>query len=350
MDPSHGNPETPPFPEVSIIVPMRNERAHAEMFLRSVLAQETSAKLEIIVADGMSDDGTSDILAEMSLRDPRVRVIDNPDKIVSTGLNAAIREARGQTVIRMDAHTEYARDYVEQCLAVQHSSKADNVGGAWQARGRTYLQSAIALGFQSRFSSGGARSHRVEYEGEVDSVYLGCWPRAALLKLGLFDEELVRNQDDELNLRLIRGGGRIWQSPQIRSWYYPRASLRALFAQYSQYGYWKVRVIQKHRIPAAVRHLVPGLFVAVLLAFLLAAPLWVPARALLGVLIGSYAAMLLAAAVITCRDRGHVKYFPVMPVVFAAFHLGYGWGFLLGCLDFLVLKRADRTAFGELTR
>jgi succinoglycan biosynthesis protein ExoA len=350
MDQAHGRPGMSPLPAVSIIVPMRNERAHAELFLRSVLAQETPAELEIIVADGMSDDGTRAMLAEMSSRDPRVRVIDNPGRIVSTGLNAAIREARGEIVIRMDAHTEYARDYVERCLAVRRSTEADNVGGAWQARGRTYLQSAIALGFQSRFSSGGARSHRVGYEGEVDSVYLGCWSRAALLQLGLFDEELVRNQDDELNLRLKRGGGRIWQSPQIRSWYYPRASLRALFAQYSQYGYWKVRVIQKHRIPASVRHLVPGLLVMSLIGLGVASLLFPQALRPFAFVALLYATAVIVASVATCRERTKWKYVIVMPLVFATYQLGYGWGFVRGVLDFVVLKKRGRMSFRVLTR
>src|SRR5262249_25260654 len=130
----------------------------------------------------------------------------------------------------------------------------------WVARGDRYVSRAIAAAFRSPFSAGGANSHDPRHEGPVDSVYLGCWRRDVFSRVGLFDEELVRNQDDEWNLRLIRSGGTIWQSPRIRSWYRPRASLAALFQQYRQYGYWKVRVIQKHRRPASPRHLVPVLF------------------------------------------------------------------------------------------
>jgi GT2 family glycosyltransferase len=270
--------------------------------------------------------------------------------IVSTGLNAAIRAAHGEIVIRMDAHTEYGSDYVARCIATLLASGADNVGGPWVARGRGYLQSAIALGFQSRFASGGAGSHRAEYEGEVDSVYLGCWRRETLLQAGLFDEELVRNQDDELNLRLLRRGGRIWQSPEIRSWYYPRSSLRALFAQYAQYGYWKVRVIQKHHVPASARHLVPGAFVASLLALTLAAPLTMVAQGLLAALLGLYVLANVSATLVTCRRPNNWKYVPVMPFGFAAFHFGYGWGFLRGAIDFLLLRTTGRVAYGQLTR
>jgi succinoglycan biosynthesis protein ExoA len=237
-----------------------------------------------------------------------------------------------------------------RCLAVLQSTGADNVGGPWQARSRGYLQSAIALAFQSPFSSGAAGSHRLAYEGPVDSVYLGCWRKETLLRLGLFDEELVRNQDDELNLRLIRAGGRIWQSPEIRSWYYPRSSLRSLFTQYMQYGYWKVRVIRKHRLPASIRHLVPGGFVACLLALALAAPFAQWTRWVLAALLGLYTCANLSASLITGHRPGHWRYLPVLPPVFAAYHFGYGWGFLRGVVDFLLVKKGDRDVFERLTR
>ena len=235
-------------------------------------------------------------------------------------------------------------------MAVLQISGADNIGGPWQAKGHDFLQLAIALAFQSPFSSGGAGSHRIDYEGPVDAVYLGCWRKETLLKLGLFDEDLVRNQDDELNLRLIRSGGKIWQSPSIRSWYCPRSSLPALFSQYMQYGYWKVRVIQKHRLPASIRHLVPGGFVMSLLVLTLAAPWfrwgWVMPVALLGL----YLCANLTASLITCRRTENWKFLPVMPLVFAAYHFGYGWGFLRGVIDFIVLRQGGRPALGKLTR
>jgi glycosyltransferase involved in cell wall biosynthesis len=336
---------------VSVVLPCRNEARYIRGCLNGILSQDAlSGDFEIIVADGMSDDGTTETLAQMSHADPRIRIIENHGKIVSTGLNAAIRKAHGEIIIRMDAHTEYAQDYIKRCVAVLQSVGAGNVGGPWQARGHSYLQYTIALAFQSVFSSGGAGSHRIGYEGPVDSVYLGCWRKETLLKLGLFDEELVRNQDDELNLRLIRAGGSIWQSPTIRSWYYPRSSLRALFTQYMQYGYWKVRVIRKHRLPASIRHLVPGGFVASLLVFALVAPWfrwgWLMPAALLGL----YLCTNLATSLITCRTPVNWKYLPVMPFVFAAYHFGYGWGFLRGVLDFVVLKKGGRASYGELTR
>ena len=238
-------------PAVSIIIPCRNEKDYIEACMRSILAQEPSpGGFEIIVADGMSNDGTRDVLKRLVGEDPRLRIIDNHDRIVSAGLNAAIRAAQGKVIIRMDAHTEYASDYIRQCLAVLQETGADNVGGPWVAKGKGFVSQAIMAAFQSPFAAGGARGHDPVYVGVVDTVYLGCWPREVFDRIGLFDEELIRNQDDEFNLRLLRAGGKIWQSPQVRSWYRPRESLRSLFRQYMQYGYWKVRVIQKHRMPA----------------------------------------------------------------------------------------------------
>jgi succinoglycan biosynthesis protein ExoA len=334
---------------VSIVIPCRNEADHIEKCLQSIFAQQAGhANLEIILADGMSDDGTRQILKQLADRESRLKVVDNPGRIVSTGLNAAIRAAAGEVIIRMDAHTEYASDYVLRCLEVLQKSGADNVGGPWMARGNHYLSRAIAAAFQSRFAFGGARSHAQDYEGEIDTVYLGCWRREVFDKIGLFDEELVRNQDDEFNLRTVRSGGRIWQSPTIRSWYQPRGSLRHLFRQYLQYGYWKVRVIQKHRRPASIRHLVPAGFVASLVVLSLAAPFATLPAYGLAVLLSTYGLFItIAAAYVSIQKE--FRFIPVLPAVFACYHISYGIGFLRGIWDFILLRRASPFAT-RLTR
>src|SRR5260370_4219804 len=196
-----------PEPLVSIIIPCRNEVGHIEDCLLSVLAQEEPpGGFEVIVADGMSDDGTRGLLRKIQTTEPRVRMIDNPKRIASTGLNAAIQVARGEIIVRMDAHTKYAPDYVRQCVEVLEATGADNVGGPWIAQGEGLISRAIAAAFQSPFAAGGARSHAPDYEGPVDSVYLGSWRKDTFRRFGYFDEEMVRNQDDEHNLRITRGG------------------------------------------------------------------------------------------------------------------------------------------------
>ena len=144
---------------------------------------------------------------------------------------------------------------------------ADNVGGPWRAEvdaGGGATQEAVAAAFQSPLVAGGALSRRLDHEGPVDTVYLGAWPRATFERFGNFDEALVRNQDDEHNLRIVAGGGRVWQSARIRSAYRPRARLGRVFRQYLQYGYWKPFVMKKHGQPAELRHVVPALFVIAL--------------------------------------------------------------------------------------
>jgi GT2 family glycosyltransferase len=340
---------TPPTP-VSIIIPCRNEREHIRGCLEDVFAQEAPGLvLEVIVADGMSDDGTRAILETLCARYPALCIVDNPAKIASAGLNAAIRQARGTIIVRMDAHTLYAPDYVRSCVEVLRETGADNVGGAARTRATTYMQRAIAAGYHSPFSVGGARFHDETYEGYLDTVTYGCWPRAGFERFGYFDETLVRNQDDEHNLRISRAGGRIWQSARIKSWYSPRGSLSALFRQYYQYGYWKVRVIRKHRLPASPRHVVPALFVAGLLVCLAGAPFLWPFRWAGALAAGCYGVALLAASFRTAALAGW-RMLPVLPVVFAMFHFGYGIGFLHGALDGLILKRGPWAGATTLTR
>ena len=337
-------------PTVSIVVPCLNERCRIEAAIQSILTQEPPAgEFEVIVADGMSDDGTREILANLARSDPRLKVIDNPARITSCGMNAGIRHARGQYIAIMGAHNHYAPDYLRSSLEVSQRTGADNVGGSMICLGESWLQHAIAIAHHSPFSVGGARWHNVDYEGPADTVFGGFYRREVFDRVGLFDETLVRNQDDELNLRLTRAGGKIWHSPRIKSWYFPRAGLAAVFRQYLQYGYWKIRVIQKHRLPASIRHLVPGSFVFSSIALACLGLFWPPALwAWLG-MFGVYLCCAVIASMITAAKRGW-NYLPILPLVFACYHFGYGMGFLRGVVDFLILRRVPADRFTTLTR
>lgn len=323
--------------DVTIIVPCRNEARHVRQFVDALVNQQFgNLRWEAIIADGMSDDGTREYLIQACREHPEVSVIDNPRRIVSTGLNAAIRQARGRYIVRMDFHTEYSPDYVTRCIALLEETGAQNVGGPARTKARGWLARAIAGAYHSRFACGGARFHDEDYEGEIDTVPYGCWHKSTLEKIGLFDEMLVRNQDDELNLRLIRAGGKVWQSSSIVSWYMPRSSLRSLWRQYFQYGFWKIPVIRKHRIPASWRHLVPGTFVAanvVLLAAALFEILKFPGSfRFLGLwlaMMAAYGCCSVAAAWAVARKAGW-ELLPLLPIVFGTYHLSYGSGFLIG--------------------
>jgi len=303
----------------------------------------------VLVADGMSDDGSREIVARLAAEDSRVRLIDNPQRTVPCAMNMGIHAAHGEIIVRLDAHAEYAPDYLIECLRVMNETGAENVGGPCLTLARTYWQRVNAAAYHSAFTVGNARFHFPDYEGEVDTVVYGCYRKQTLLDLGLYDEELTRNQDDELNLRLTRRGGRIWQSPRIRSWYYPRGSLASLFRQYEQYGYWKVRVIQKHRLPASWRHLVPGAFVAAVGVGAALVP-WVPwvRWSWIGLLLLYLTCSLSASAAIARREGWRL--FPALPLVIGAYHFGYGWGFLRGLSDFVLFRQRGRASASRLQR
>lgn len=337
--------------QVSVIAPCRNERDHVAAFCDAVAAQvlPPDVALEVLVADGQSDDGTREILARRAADDPRFVLVDNPRRIVSTGLNRCIERAQGEVIVRMDLHTRYEPDYIAECLAALERSGAANVGGPWRAEGDdSEMQEAIAAAFQSRWVTGGARSRALDYEGPVDTVYLGCWPRATFERFGPFDETLVRNQDDEHNLRLVRGGARVWQSARIVSAYRPRGTLGQLFRQQLQYGYWKPFVMRKHGQAAALRQLVPGAFVAVW-ATLALLGLLLPAAHTGFVWLGNlYGLYVLGASLAIARADGY-DLLPRVPLVIATSHAGYGLGTLRGWFDVL-RGRPPSPAFGALTR
>jgi glycosyltransferase involved in cell wall biosynthesis len=338
---------------VSVIVPCRNERRYIERFCAGVLRQAlpTGWELQLVVADGDSDDGTREVLAHAANDDPRIRLIANPRRIVSTGLNAALAQADGEVVVRMDVHTEYADDYIAQCIAVLAETGADNAGGPWRAEpeaGCGPMQRAVSAAFQSRWVAGGALSRKLDHDGWVDTVYLGAWPRRTFDRYGGFDEDLVRNQDDEHNLRIVKGGGRVWQSSRIHSVYRPRAALSQVFRQYLQYGYWKPFVMKKHGQPASLRHVVPALFVAALgvAALLALGGVGWP----LGALAVLYAVAVAGMTFGVARERRPGLAAMVrVPGAIVAYHLGYGIGSLLGGWDVLRHGRG-RTRFASLTR
>ncbi len=347
--------------KVSIVVPCRNEYKFAAKFVRSFENQDfAGVDWEVIIADGMSTDGTRDELIRAIGQDEHFHVIDNPSGIVSTALNAAIRMARGDVIVRMDMHTEYPPDYVKSCLHVLADTHASNVGGPCVARGNGYIGSAIGAVFQSRLGCGGARWHDLNYEGPVDTLFPGCWPKEVFATFGGFDENLVRNQDDEHNARLQRAGQLIYQSPRIRLWYTPRSSIASLFRQYFQYGYWKVSVMRKHRRIVSLRHIVPAVFVAgnlawlVLLLFLalvgpelnlgpFAAPLLV---------VDALYLIVLGVASTAIAVRKGVRLLPILPLVFATYHVAYGSGVLTG-ISYWALGfdgRKNVRPFSSLTR
>ncbi len=322
------------LPFVSVVMPVRQEARHIRASLRAVLAQDYPAeRMEILLSDGMSSDGTRDLILEEAAQGARVRMIDNPMRIVPAGLNEAIRRASGEIIVRIDGHTIVPCDYVRCCVEELLRTGADNVGGRMVGTASGCLDRSVALATQSRFGVGDSRFHYSDRQEWTDTVYLGTWRRALFATLGLFDEELVRDQDDEFNYRIRERGGRILLSPRIRSQYAVRSTLRSLARQYFQYGYWKVRVLQKHPRQMRLRQFVPPSFVLALAIGAVTAP-WFPLAGyfLAGLLMVYLAADLAASG----RIAGHHgwRYAIALPVVFPTLHLSYGLGFLLGLVRF----------------
>ena len=309
-------------PFVSVILPIRNEANYIARSLGAVLAQDFDPRrMEVLVADGMSTDGTRAAVQACAAAAPEipVTIVDNPEGIVPTGINAALARARGDVIVRVDGHTVVEPDYVRECVEALRRSGAQNAGGRMTAVGTGAVARAVAAATSSPFGVGGARFHYSPREEWVDTVYMGAWPRDVLDRIGGFDPEMVRDQDDELNYRLREQGGRILLSPRIRSRYFNRSSFRSLARQYAQYGFWKVRVMQKHPREMRPRQFAPPAFVA--------------ARAGLAALSGAYLAAALAATAAAGR-RSPAKDLPLLPAVFAVLHLSYGAGFLAGLARF----------------
>jgi glycosyltransferase involved in cell wall biosynthesis len=324
-----------------VVVACRNEARHIRQLLSCLQAQDrTGLLLDAILADGVSTDGTRVVLDEYAYGRSDVRVLANPKRIAAAGLNLAIKQATGEFIVRMDAHTEYAPDYVASCIRVALHTGAANVGGAARTCADSFWQRAIAAGFHSSFATGGASFRQANYTGPADTVPYGCWRRDLLLRLGLFDESLVRNQDDELNFRIQRIGGMVWQDESILSYYRPRSTLGALFRQYFQYGLWKVAVLRKHRVVASLRQLVPvGAFMAgvslllalVVDALLQLSPLLKLSATLLLTLVAIYVILSACFGIIAARRNGW-NLLPVLPLVFATYQLGYASGYAAGLL------------------
>ena len=322
-----------PLPFVSVVLPVRNEERFIRRCLESVFAQDYPRdRMEVIVADGMSSDGTREMAAAFRGRHTAVRVIDNPGRIVPTGLNAAIGCARGDVIVRVDGHCEIAADYVRRC--VEHlQAGAHAVGGPIETVGETTVARAIALGMSSRFGVGNSAfrtsSGRTMF---VDTVAFPAYPRDVLERVGPFDEELVRNQDDEYNYRLRKLGGRVLLAADVRARYYSRSSLASLWRQYFQYGYWKVRVLQKHPRQMSARQFAPAVFVLALAVALVAAAAAPHTSWVALAIAGAYSAAALTASVtVAARDP---RTMPALPLVFAILHVSYGLGFFRGLAAF----------------
>ena len=331
------------LPFVTVIMPIRNEASFIGRSLGAVLDQTYPPdRFEVLVADGMSTDATRIIVAELAAQHPHhcVTIIDNPGWIVPTGFNLAVAQAQGEIVVRVDGHTIIAPDYVAECVRLLQTTDAANVGGRMRATSEIDFGQAVAAATSSPFGVGGARFHYSEQHEWVDTVYMGAWWKRTFDQIGGFDERFVRNQDDEFNYRLRVNGGKILLSPTIKSTYYNRSSLRALWRQYYQYGYYKVMVMHKHPSQIRLRQLAPLLLVSVIVGGTILAPFSVLFRVLWLLACAVYLTANFGASWKVARDEQLPSPLPLI-VIFAALHFGYGFGFWHRLVKFLILHSAN---------
>ena len=317
------------LPFISVVMPIYNEVAFIERSLGAVMEQDYPAeRMEVLVVDGLSQDGTRDSVAEVAAHDGRVRLLDNPDRDQASALNIGIRLAQGETIVRVDGHCLLPPHYLRTCVETLHQTGADNVGGQMRSAGDTLLTQAIAAATNTPFATGGARFHFSTSPGEVDTVYLGAFRRSVFDRAGLFDPTAVPNEDYELNYRIRRSGGRVVYNPDIWATYYVRPSLFALLNQYFRYGRRKADIVWRYPGSTRPRHLAMPAYVATLLGALVASPFVPQARWLALALAGAYLLGNLSVSFLTAA-RSVWHYLPWLPIIFGIIHLSWGTGFLV---------------------
>ncbi|OJY15885.1 MAG: hypothetical protein BGO98_24805 [Myxococcales bacterium 68-20] len=314
-------------PLVTIAIPCFNEEHHIQACLEDVFAQDYPVEsIEVLVGDGMSTDRTREILEEIAERRPgRVRVIDNPRRLQSAGMNVMIEAAKGDIIVRMDVHARYAPDYVSQCVAVLEETGADNVGGAQRAIGETWFQRALCAALESPLGVGGASYRSAESEGFVDTVFLGAFRKKVFETVGNYDAGAITNEDAELNQRILRAGGKVFLSKKIVVHYFPRDSFRSLAKQYFRYGKGRARTLLKHRTFPKVRPVLPFLMVAGGVTVLIVPPL----QPIAPFAFGLYGAAAAVEAIRVSR-RHSLALAPVVAAIFPVLHAAHGIGFAAG--------------------
>jgi cellulose synthase/poly-beta-1,6-N-acetylglucosamine synthase-like glycosyltransferase len=330
------------FPLVSLIMAIRNEAVFIEESLIAVLGQDYPRdKLEILIADGESDDDTLSKIHQCIGAHDRVTILNNPYHHQSYGLNQAIQQATGDVIVRVDGHTIIAPDYVRMCVAILQKTRADCVGGKQQFIGITSMAKVIASTSRSWFSVPSQfRIGRVE--GEVDTVYLGAWPKTAFEQIGYFNTSLLGNEDYELCYRIRQAGGTVYLSPQIQSIYYGRSNLKDLWRQYFRYGRAKLQMLTHYPQSAKARHLIAPAFVLFLLSGAIAM-VWHPYFLLWGGSLVLYGLMTLVAtfqAVLQNSERRLTIL--LMPLILFIIHVAWGSGFLFES-GYQLLKQLTRT-------
>lgn len=327
---------------VSIIIPCRNEEKFIGKCLDSIIAQDyPKDEFEVLVIDGMSEDGTREVVEGYVKQYPFIRLLDNPKKTTPCAFNIGVKNSKGEVIMIMGAHAKYETDYISKCVKHLIDYGVDNVGGICITLpgNSTLLAQSIALALSHPFGVGNSY-FRIGSKKEryVDTVPFGCYKRELFLKNGLFDEDLVRGQDAEFNARLRRNGGTILLVPEVVSHYYARDSLGKLWKMYFQYGYFKPLIVRKVKSVFTWRQLIPAAFIASLVISAILTIAYKPFLWFFLFISGSYIITNLGFSLKISLKKG-LKYSFALPLVFATLHFSYGIAYLKGSWDFVILKK-----------
>ena len=323
---------------VTVMMPVRNEQHHLAKAVESVLAQNYPGELEIILAIGPSVDETERVAGKLAAKHPSIKLIQNPKGLTTVGLNLAIAQAKGDVIVRVDAHSELAENYIARGVAILRETGAVLAGGIMNAMGKTPLQKAVAFGYGSRFGLGGGRYHVGGKAGEAESAYLGIFDAAALRAVSGYDEKIIRGEDWDLAQRLKANGGKVWFDPELVVNYWPRSNIKALAWQFYSTGVWRGELTRRSPTKASIRYFIPPIALLALLVFAASAIFGLVNQNLLIILVALYLLMLGVAAgtakLLGVIDR--LMIFVALPVM----HLSWAVGFWVG-LFFGAKKTVD---------
>ena len=329
------------LPLVSVIIPCRNEAKFISRCLDSIVTNDyPKEKLEVLIIDGMSDDKTREIIDGYIKQYSYIKLLDNHKKFTPFALNIGVKESKGEIIIRMDAHSTYKKDYISTCIKYLNEYDADNIGGIWKIipREKTLVAKSIAFASSSIFGAGDAY-YRRGYSGEprwVDTVFGGCYKKEVFDKIGLFNENLLRSQDMEFNLRLKRAGGKILLVPDIVSYYYPKSNLKDFFLHNIKDGIWAIYPLKFVKMPFKLRHYIPLIFVSGLLGTGLLAIFFPTFFWLFLIAVGLYFLANIYFSIQIIGKEKDIRFLFLMPLAFATRHIGYGLGSVWGLIKLII--------------
>lgn len=333
---------------ISVVIPCRNEEKNIAECIDAIYASALDDQLEVLIVDGMSDDDTRKIITDLQQKYANLILVENPDKVTPVAFNLGIKHAKGDYVQIVGARQIISPDYLSKAKqTLENKPDIWCVGGGVENVYQNEESRRIGLAMGSSFGVGGGNFRVLKESSYVDTVGTPMYPIHVFKKIGLFDETLLRNQDDEYNYRVIEAGGKIFLNTEILIKYYVRASLRNLFKQYLQYGYWKVYVNKKHKTVTTIRQLIPfvfviGLFLGAILSLFLPLFIWI--------YLGGIGFYLLLSIFFGFKASNKVGEGFKIALIFPVLHFSYGWGYLKGIFHFLMLRKEPTQKASNLSR